>query len=175
MKDLVAELKELKDSGHLFADDESTGLEEPATFEQMHLAESKLGFSILTLIKAIYIEIANGGFGYSYGLLGIGGGATNEDGNSADDLYRLFREENPDDPHWSWPEKLLPLNHLGCAMYLCVDCSNESLPVVWFEPNPHQDGESWDESFIPFSNSFEQMMRRWLSGADLIGDFSGDT
>lgn len=175
MNSLAARLKALKDAGKLSADDESTELQAPATSEQLQAAEAALGFKLPPIIKDIYVDVANGGFGYSYGLLGIGGGATNEDGHDAVDLYLRYREPDPDDPHWSWPERLLPLNHLGCAMYLCVDCSRQELPVIWFEPNPHEYGQTWADSFIPLSESFEELMKQWLAGDDPFARLAADT
>ena len=79
-------------------------------------------------------------------------------------MYESNRETSPEDPHWRWPEQLLPVVHLGCAMFFCVDCSDEHGMVVWFEPNTHEDGENWDDSFIPLSRSFEDLMIGWARG-----------
>jgi hypothetical protein len=79
-------------------------------------------------------------------------------------MYELFRKDCPNDPHWAWPERLLPLVHMGCAMLGCADCSSESMPMIWFEPNPHEDGESWSSSFIPLGLSLEEWLTAWLNG-----------
>ena len=44
----------------------------PGTLEE---AESRLGFKLPILLRRLYLEVGNGGFGPSYGLLGISGGA----------------------------------------------------------------------------------------------------
>ena len=94
----------------------------------------------------------------------------NEDGSDAVALYKSYREPDPEDEHWSWPDGLLPLGHLGCAMYLCVDCTKEEGPVTWFEPNSHATGQSWKDSFIPFSESTEAWLFAWLDGRDLFDE-----
>lgn len=136
----------------------------PATFQALDAAEIRLGFKLPTLLRRIYAEVANGGFGPSYGLLGIGGGATNEDSRDSVEVYEWFRKANPEDHYWHWPERLLPIGHLGCGMFCCADCSSEATPIIWFEPNPHEDGEPWADSFFPFTDSLDQWLTAWLDG-----------
>jgi len=49
-------------------------------------------------------------------------------------------------------------------MYIAVDCSTTAGSLVWFEPNPHVDGESWNDSFIPFPVDLRGWLERWLDG-----------
>src|SRR5262249_32902431 len=133
-------------------------------------AEKKLGFQLPPLLRRIFNEVANGGFGDSYGFLGLVGGPVNEDGKDATSLYLSYRQPCPDDPHWLWPIGLLPLCHLGCAMYHCVQCTEPDAPIIWFEPNPHVDGESWEDSFIPFYPSLADYLQAWLDGKDFWAD-----
>jgi hypothetical protein len=42
----------------------------PATEDMLASTESNLGFALNTFLKRIYLEVANGGFGPGYGLLG---------------------------------------------------------------------------------------------------------
>src|SRR6185437_14415030 len=43
----------------------------PATEEQAQAAEMKMGRPLPSLLRDLYLQIANGGFGPSYGLLGL--------------------------------------------------------------------------------------------------------
>jgi hypothetical protein len=92
----------------------------------------------------------------------------NEDGNGAVDQYLMYRQPDPDDKHWIWPKGLLPIGHLGCAMYLCVDCTKSNGPVILFEPNPHEVDAPWNDAFFPFAESTEQWLNAWLDGEDLF-------
>ena len=98
----------------------------------------------------------------------------NEDQADVSSLYQTFRRSDPDDEHWQWPHGLLPVVHLGCGMFLAVDCTRPEGPVIWFEPNPHEPGEPWDESFIPFADSFESIIGDWLDGIDTFEKFVGE-
>ena len=138
----------------------------PVSSDVIAKAEQHLGFRLPASLTEIYTRVGNGGFGPSYGLLGLVGGAVNESGEDAVSLYERFRKLDPDDPHWRWPEGLLPVGHLGCAMYACVDCTSERGPVIWFEPNPHTDGESWDDSFFRLADSMTAWLEAWLDGGD---------
>ena len=129
--------------------------------------EKILGYSLQPLLQRMYCEVANGGFGESYGLIGLVGGARDDTNHDVQQLLRDFRKPDKDDPKWKWPEGLLPAFYVGCAMYLCVDCRNSNGRVWLFEPNYHEDGRSWKNSFIPFSPSLGKMMDDWLNREDL--------
>lgn len=129
--------------------------------------EKSLGHRLPPLLRRMYCEVANGGFGESYGLIGLVGGARDDTNRDVQRLLRDFQKTDKDDPKWRWPNGLLPVFHLGCAMYLCIDCRTSDGRVVLFEPNNHVEGRSWKNSFIPFSPSLRKMMDDWLSGLDL--------
>src|SRR5260370_8919436 len=46
----------------------------PATVDQLQETETLLGFALPPFLRALYAEIANGGFGPTYGLRGAVGG-----------------------------------------------------------------------------------------------------
>ena len=130
-------------------------------------AQRSLGFELPGLLRELYLRVGNGGFGPGYGLLGVEGGASDGTGKTLVEVYAALAAPDPDDRHWRWPSRLLPVANLGCAMYACVDCSTAEERVVWFEPNPHSSGEPWDDSFIPLAPSMSHWLRCWLAGEDL--------
>jgi hypothetical protein len=138
----------------------------PLTEDALVAAESQLGFAVAPALRALYEQVGNGGFGPGYGLLGLVGGAVQEDELDALGVLRRYQEPDPRDPRWRWPERLLPVVHMGCAMFLCVDGADERGMVVWFEPNPHEDGAPWEDAFIILGVSFQELMERWAAGDD---------
>ena len=52
---------------------------QPATQEQLRETEDLLGFSLPPLLRVLYLQIANGGFGPGYGIIGAMGGFPLED------------------------------------------------------------------------------------------------
>lgn len=150
----------------------STEIAPPLEADARSRAERALGFPCPALLAALYAKIGNGGYGPGYGLLGVAGGATDDQGYDAVELYALYRQPDPDDPSWAWPEGLLPLCHWGCVIYGCVDCTREPHPVIVFDPNPH-DGD-WSRCFLPRRDSLEGWLAAWADGVDLWEELYGD-
>lgn len=59
----------------------------PASIEEVESAERKMGVTLPPLLKSIYTQVANGGFGPGYGLLGVAKGAVNHDGLNLEGFY----------------------------------------------------------------------------------------
>jgi hypothetical protein len=176
MRDLITELLKKRSAGQLIAENPLfEGNFSPLPLPAIRDAETILGFTLTPVLERVFGEVANGGFGPSYGLLGLRGGMKNEDGDDAVALYKRYQQPDPEDPQWKWPDGLLPLGHLGCAMYLCIDCTKAEGPVVWFEPNPHNLGEAWTNSFVPIADSTEAWLFAWMDGEDLFGKLTRDT
>lgn len=56
----------------------------PATEEQLRQTEEMLGFALPLLLRSLYKQIANGGFGPGFGVIGAIGGFSLEDGFGKD-------------------------------------------------------------------------------------------
>jgi hypothetical protein len=122
----------------------------PASPELMAKAEDLIGFQLPPLLKALYGELANGGFGPVFVPLfsptphrPFG---TEQDG--AIDMYMALREADleyeldlmecegaPRNSQFSWRPKLIPLCEWGCNIRSAVDCAKPDLPVFRADPN----------------------------------------
>ncbi len=136
--------------------------------------EEQLGFQLPPLLKQIYSEIGNGGFGPGYGLIGMSGGVPDDTGQTAPEIYSLLRLEPPEEGPWSWPEGLLPICHWGCAIYSCIDCTHSDFPLRVFDPNVHGDSNSWNDCFFNEVDSFEAWICAWADGVDLWKESYGE-
>jgi hypothetical protein len=126
----------------------------PASLEQVEQAERELGFHLPLLLRRIYTEIANGGFGPGYGLLGLPpDGATDDDGETAISLTLAIPD--PTDPdEYIWPDYLLPVCYYGDNIYACLDCSTEESAVF-----------RWDAGnleAVPFATSLQSWLENWI-------------
>lgn len=139
-----------------------------ATEGQIEDSEVRLGFEIEHNLRQLYMEIGNGGFGPDYGILGINGGYRDDLGENAVESYLCRRESDPDDQHWFWPEGLLPICHVGCAMYVCIDCVQSPGEIVWFEPNPHEQHGTWTDSYFLIYDSLDDWLSGYLAGEDMF-------
>jgi hypothetical protein len=135
--------------------------------------EKELGFALPPILKRLYLEIGNGGFGPGYGLMGLTGGATDDLGDTALNSYRTRRSDDPEEP-WEWPAGLLPICNWGCAIYSCIDCSKPTFPMVIFDPNVHDGSTNWTDAFFDECESFERWIELWASGVNLWDRMYGE-
>lgn len=120
----------------------------PATEEQLKMTEDLLKFPLPPILRALYEQVANGGFGPGYdGIFGIIGSEDQETwlltdqylfheaGKKSINLSECERRSFEGDsdsikymadweiavPQGYWPDRLLPLCHDGCALYYFLD------------------------------------------------------
>ncbi len=134
--------------------------------------EVRLGFTLPVLLVDIYAEIANGGFGPGYGLLGLGDGGFADDlGHTADALYLKNARPDPQLATWAWPKGLLPVSHMGCAIYHCVDC--QSGRMIIFEPSWWDETEPLPTALFDTGVNLPEWLTFWAQGGkpwDLFDD-----
>jgi hypothetical protein len=127
---------------------------------EIDAVELEVGASLPAALTATYASRGNGGFGPEYGVLGLASGHITDQGDTALELYRMFASTDPDDLGWVWPKHLLPILHIGCAIYLCVDLQSPGNPIVQFDPNGYAPGGNLDNSFTVAFPTLEL----WLLG-----------
>lgn len=138
MKKILARPREAADA------DPQTVRFEPVPSANMLAAEDFLGFELPRLLKSLYQEIGNGGFGPGP-LIGLPGGYESSWG---DLLQTWFVMQEHDDHEESW----LPIIDWGCSQFLLVDCEDLQMVTLY-------DGEFRHEDY-----TFEGILSRWLIG-----------
>jgi hypothetical protein len=83
-------------------------------------AENKLGFKLPLLLKDIFTQIGNGGFGPGYGLYNL---------SRMIEVYQNYMN----DTEKKWKKGLLPILTWGCTYESCIDCVTENNPVYFTE------------------------------------------
>jgi hypothetical protein len=146
----------------------------PATDEAIASTERRLGFRLPQLLKKLYLNAANGGFGPGYGVMGVEGGFTDDLGHTVTDLYENYRQPDPEDPSWLWPEQFLPICHWGCVVYSVVDCSQSPSPVYFADISAKEPGEPMETIMHLHKPSLEVWLGDWLDGKDLWGEAWGE-
>jgi hypothetical protein len=142
------------------------------TKQNLIATEKALKFKLPELVRSLYLEVGNGGFGPQYGIVGTHGGAK-LDGCTLETCYQQMLELANDCSVWRWPPMLLPLANLGCGMWSCVDCSYARLPMILWDPNNLDDEletgdaeQNWGNSFWDQGLSLNKWLVGWLDGAD---------
>jgi hypothetical protein len=136
----------------------------PTTLEN---DETRLGFDLPPLLKQLYLEFGNGGFGPGYGLIGMTGGVPDDTGKTAPEIYLQFRSAGKEEPGFCWPQSLLPICHWGCAILSCIRCDEQDHPMYIFDPNAHADATSWNDAFFKEAPAFESWITAWADDVDL--------
>jgi hypothetical protein len=129
-----------------------------ATPAEVQEAETSLGRRLPPLLRRLYLEVGNGGFGPGYGLLGLRNGHRDDTRRTAIDLYKVRAEWWP-----QAPDGLFPVCHWGCAIYSLVDCSNERGLMWAYDPNPVPQ-EELDQALFPQDIGLEAWLERWVNG-----------
>jgi hypothetical protein len=142
----------------------------PAATKGLKLAEHALGFQMPDLLRAIYLEVGNGGFGPAYGIVGTKGGFKLDE-CWLESCYKRMVALEKENSVWRWPKRLLPLANYGCGMWSCVDCEYKKLPMILWDPN-NLDSEfdgadarlNWGNAFWDQGRTLRFWLERWLAG-----------
>jgi hypothetical protein len=142
----------------------------PVSLEALERAERSIGFKLPELVRAIYLEVGNGGLGPGYGIVGTKGGAK-LDGCTLETCYENMVKLERENSVWRWPEHLLPLASYGCGMWSCVDCEFHRVPMILWDPNnlnSELDGAdarlNWGNSFWDQGLTLNKWFEGWLAG-----------
>ncbi len=130
-------------------------LPSPATPEAVAEAEALIGFPLPPLLRRLYLEVANGGFGPDYGILGVRRGASHGDFEDIAELY----EDGPD-PSGRIPAGLVLLHDWGCTIWSLVDFRDPAGPM-WC----NHEGELWPQGIS---------LAEWVAGTE-AGTITLDT
>ena len=137
----------------------------PATAGELAAAESRLGFPVPPVIRRVYADVANGGFGPGYGLVGIGGGRagfrTGARAWFCEDEYASMRSH----PQIQWPPQVLPVCDWGCGIYSCIDATHADAPMLRNFGDALCDMPSL--AITPMNCTFGEWLQAWVSGDDL--------
>lgn len=148
-------------------DGTSCKLSKPTSNDAILSVENEFGFKLPELLKEIYSQIGNGGFGPGYGVMGIPGGFTDDQGEDILSLYKSYRKSDPEDDTWAWPKGLVPICHWGCVVYSCVHCLENEIPIYFADIGVKDPGEPMESILIKHKSSFEEWIRAWVDGVDL--------
>jgi hypothetical protein len=120
--------------------------------------EAALGFHLPPLLRRLYTEIGDGGFGPGEGIVGVG---------ALVDLHQSYAHDLAVEQELGeWPRGLVPLCELDETLIACVDCTDPVGPIVDFDlyDVDIDEGEGFDEAFAPRAPSLEVWLREWLVG-----------
>jgi SMI1/KNR4 family protein SUKH-1 len=126
--------------------------EEPASSEALDEAEHIIGYPLPPLLRRLYAEVANGGFGPFDGVEGVEGGHTDGPGMLAD--YIEWRDEEMPEDFPAWMPGVVSFCDFGCAMWALLDCRTPEGKILFL------DQSTLHSLDLPLARWFEL----WLAG-----------
>lgn len=138
----------------------------PASPQQLAAAEAVFGHALPPILRQIYGAVANGGFGPGYGVMGVAGGVTDDQGETIESCYQALREDDPQDPTWQWDARWVPFCHWGCGVYSVVLCL-PPYPVFYVDPGAKDPDMPMQSIVIPHKDTLDDWLRDWLDGNNL--------
>jgi aminoglycoside phosphotransferase len=106
---------------------------QPATQEAVLEAEAAIGFLVPTVLRRLYVEVANGGFGPRFAVMGVRG----HDYFTCDDYADIVESygDGPDEEsEYGFPGLVWPLDW-GCAIWSACDFRTPDGPMWGWDPN----------------------------------------
>jgi hypothetical protein len=136
----------------------------PASAEKLAAAERRLGFELPPLLRRLYADVANGGFGPGPGILGVKGGRKNDHGKTIEDLYAEMLEAVQENRRWVWSPGLLPIVDQG-GVYVCVGAAAPYRMVEFDFEELDEEGPDggWSRAFSDVSPSLVDWLAAWLA------------
>jgi hypothetical protein len=132
------------------------GLPSPASVKDVAAFEQIVRHPMPELLKRLYLEVANGGFGRGKALSLTDTGRWFSDRADLAMAYRDFASD-PDHP---LPPGIVPLMNRGCAMWTLIDFGTTDGQMWDWDPNlcclPH--------ALAPLEQSLSQWLTDWLHG-----------
>jgi len=130
----------------------------PASQRVIANTERQLGFKLPELLKSIYSEVGNGGFGPGRGgtIIGLKGGYDSDLGTLVEAYAEMQTGQAFDG--LVWPSGLLPFCEWGCNIFSCVDCNT----------SPYLISVSEECVVAPQGYSLEHFVQLWLNGTDIL-------
>jgi hypothetical protein len=126
---------------------------QPAAPEAVAEAEEEIGYPLPSLLRRLYLEVGNGGFGPRQGIPGVRGGAAV--GWDWPDITAFHRDARADERWQAWPW-LVPVLDWGCTIMSLVDCRDPD-GRMW----------AWEEGqliSLPQRQTLAGWLGLWLQG-----------
>jgi hypothetical protein len=133
-----------------------------ATLEAVLEVEEAIGCPLPPLLRRLFLEVANGGFGPHRGILGVRGDQPGAHHDAGDDLLDAYRgSRSGPGPHV--PRQMLWLFDWGCCIWSLVDCSRPEGQMWVWDPHGAED-PSPANSLFRQAMTFTEWLAAWLQG-----------
>jgi hypothetical protein len=138
----------------------------PVAPAELSLAEQKLGFPLPGLLRSLYLQVGNGGFGPGYGLLAVNGyGARNASLNLVDWYLEGVNFVHPDYP--AWPRFYITLCDWGDSIKSTMNAVDPAGVIFRYRGDAYKEGP-WVNVMRMEAASLHDWLENWLNDLPLF-------
>jgi hypothetical protein len=131
--------------------------------------EREFGIRLPTLVRRLYTEVADGGYGPNWGIHRLWSPPGTdfrrwwEQPMSVEAWYRFYqaeRETGEPPGYWEqWPDPSIRFCEVGCSISICIDCTTDAGRVFMDDPNLGVDPR---ECLVPVADTLAEWLVEWL-------------
>jgi hypothetical protein len=138
----------------------------PASPAAVADAEARLGFPLPELLRRLYTEVGNGGYGPGFGLLPVSAASLGPQPPAGADFdlvgqYEGLRRADPGEVTWTrWRPGLVPTFYYGCTVFEFVDARDPGGPVVLLDLGAEMDD-------LRPGPPLAERLEMWLAGREV--------
>lgn len=133
----------------------------PPVSEQVFAdAEARIGFPLPPLVREMYTQVADGGYGPGYGVIQL-------TGHPYALVESRLRMDEDDAPERAWPQRLVEFVNWGCHYFSGIDCSRPSCPVFFYDHDRAGGDAMLADCLFRESDSLVEWLSAWLDGENL--------
>jgi hypothetical protein len=141
----------------------TTGLEKSTLKYNLTKLEKKIGLTLPSVIKQLYLELGNGDFGPDYGFFLL----EEVDGNkkiTLDQAYQELHQAKIKDWDWELSKLLVPFLYWGADIYSLVDCGDPNGAVYVLDENLKDEKTTWQSCVWKHCGSILDWLKKWSEG-----------
>jgi hypothetical protein len=138
----------------------------PVTLKEVEMAEAELGFPFPAMLRRVYLQVGNGGFGPGFGILALNDRGARNYHLPLVDWYRdAMSFSHPDYP--PWPRKFLTVCDWGDSITSVLDWTDPAAPVSRFNGDQYEGG-ALDSVMKLEAPSLRDWLEEWVAGVHLF-------
>jgi len=132
----------------------------PVTERALAVAEARLRFPLPPLVRALYTQVADGGYGPGNGVIELAG-------HPYTLVESRLRMDEENTAEWVWPGRLVEFVNWGCHYFSGIDCSHSSCPVFFYDHDRAVGTATLADCLFLEADSLVGWLSAWLDGENL--------
>lgn len=129
--------------------------------------EQEIGYQLPSLLKQLFLQVGNGGFGPGYGLFSL---VSSTEENMLD-----FTKDFVECEFDFWKISHIPLIHWGCGIYTFMDLANPGANLQVFDGNNYDEENPEFNGLFEIPHTLESFLQAWVNDVNLWEEMFSNT